>query len=479
MLPPPTQALLLATLLALPLGAQLWSRGRSQPTLRSSRSRQDWAFHAAYVAATVAIGALLFRELAAMPLSSRYLIPAGLMLGGGMACLLIAPIHPLAGPVVYALLSYTFPRENTVTEALMGIGTMSWVVTLSVAATGLWSRRRFGAFVAPDGRLVWLVGMFAAWLAVAIIAAIATGRPLDPDLSSRSERYVHAIALFMVVAACRPGLRDIKLLVLSLSVALVIRQLLLTGMWLNEQNLAMLAAITAPLALAVAACRPFGMLSIPLGTAATYLAVMILFVQNRGAVLGLGASLIGMWATARARRWWLVALVLLVVTVVAVAARAGLLSRFLEIYGGGQFLGTAAERLEIWEGGLRLASDHWLFGVGPGNFTHFLAPYVDARAINNPHNSFVEVLSETGVIGLLLYVSTFVVAARELIARARESPSDWRRNLAAGLLGACAAYLVTGFFLSNPSLVWMWVLLGVAAAVEQSPVDRGRSRSGA
>jgi O-antigen ligase len=267
--------------------------------------------------------------------------------------------------------------------------------------------------------------------------------------------------------------------VLSLSAALVIRQLLLTGMWLNEQNLAMLAAITGPLAIAIAACRPFSVLQVPLAATGAYLGVMVMFVQNRGAILGLGASLIGLWTIARARWRWLAATVALSATAGVLAARAGLLTRFLEIYDDGQFVGTAAERLDIWWAGLQVAAGYWLFGVGPGNFTHFLAPYLEARAINNPHNSVVEVLAETGVPGLILYTSVFVVAARELISLAREYPSDWRRNLAGGLLGACAAYLVTGFFLSNPSLVLMWVLLGVAASMQQSPVERGMSGSGA
>ena len=55
--------------------------------------------------------------------------------------------------------------------------------------------------------------------------------------------------------------------------------------------------------------------------------------------------------------------------------------------------------------------------------------------VNNPHNSFVEVLAETGLPGLLLYASMFGVAIREISAIARRFPSDWRRNLAGGLLG--------------------------------------------
>ena len=494
MLPPTLLSLILAVLLATPLAGQLWHYWRRsvpaaitrRPSVRESKPGPpyEWnmtTLYVAYAVAAIAIAALLARELGAAPLGARHLSVALGMLAGGMACLLAAPFYPLSGPIAYLLLSYTFPREHAVTETLMAIDAMSWMAALSLAATVVWSLRRFGRIAMPRGRIVSAASAFAAWLAVAIVVAVVNGRPLEPDLVGRSERYVHALALFLVAAASRPGLRDVRILALAMSLALVIRQLLLTAVWLNEQNLAMLAAMTVPFALAVAACRPLSVLQIPLAAAVAYLAVMVLLVQNRGAMLGLGASFLGLWATARARGRWLVVLVAVSLTAIVLAARQGLLNRFLEIYADGRFLGTAAERIDIWWGGLQIASGHWLFGVGPGNFALFLGPYLSpGREINNPHNSFVEVLSEAGLPALILYVVMFVVAAQVLMALARQFRSGWRRNLASGLLGAFAAYLVAGFFLSNPSLVWMWVLLGVAAAAEHtSPRPDRMPESGA
>ena len=67
------------------------------------------------------------------------------------------------------------------------------------------------------------------------------------------------------------------------------------------------------------------------------------------------------------------------------------------------------------------------------------APYMADGNVNRPHNSFVEVLAETGLPGLVLYASIFVVAIREVTAVARRFPADWRRNLAGGLLGTLLA----------------------------------------
>ena len=199
---------------------------------------------------------------------------------------------------------------------------------------------------------------FSAWLAVAIMVAVVAGRPLEPDLTARSERYVRAITLFLVVAACRPGLPDVRILALVMSAALIVRQVWLTELWLNEQNLAMLAAITTPLVVGVSFCRPLSVLQIPLAAGAAYMTAMVVFVQNRGALVGLGASFLGLWAMGgeetlvrRARHPFDVCNRL--------GGTAGLLNRFLEIYADGQFVGR--RRKDLTSG--RVASDSlWIIG---------------------------------------------------------------------------------------------------------------------
>ena len=61
-----------------------------------------------------------------------------------IGCLLAAPSRPLAGPTGYALLSYTFGRDDTVTTTLMNLGGTSIVAALSVAAAVVWWRRHGG-----------------------------------------------------------------------------------------------------------------------------------------------------------------------------------------------------------------------------------------------------------------------------------------------------------------------------------------------
>jgi O-antigen ligase len=216
--------------------------------------------------------------------------------------------------------------------------------------------------------------------------------------------------------------------------------------------------------LAVSFCRPITATSVLLVPLSLYAAAMVVMVQNRGAVLGLVASLVALFLSARSRgRWFLLSLI----PTVAAAAwvlRAGLAGRFREIYANGQFLDTAAHRLEIWRGSLEIVRRHWLFGVGPGNFNDFLPRYTGGRVDGYAHNSVVEILGETGVIGLALYVGVFA-AAGWMLARTVRSSAGWERPVSIGLLGALAAHVVAGMFQSNPSLLWIYVLLGSAAGV--------------
>ena len=200
-----------------------------------------------------------------------------------------------------------------------------------------------------------------AWLAVTIVAAVVAGRPLEPDLAARSERYVHAIVT-LCRCACRPGLRDVRILALDfLSAALVARQVWLTELWLNEQNLAMLAAITTPLVLAASFCRPLSVLQIPArGRCRVHDGHGRIRSEPRRAARALARHPRTVDNRARARRRWLIVLAVLSMLAIVWAARAGLLNRFLEIYADGRFLGMG-QRSDSTSG--RVASNSlWIIG---------------------------------------------------------------------------------------------------------------------
>ncbi len=81
-------------------------------------------------------------------------------------------------------------------------------------------------------------------------------------------------------------------------------------------------------------------------------------------------------------------------------------------------------RLAIWEGAAAMIRDHWLFGVGLGQFAdHFPHYRLTSYYTRYPHNLFLEVFAESGVVGVVALVgfcgTSLVVALRSLFSKHR------------------------------------------------------------
>lgn len=75
--------------------------------------------------------------------------------------------------------------------------------------------------------------------------------------------------------------------------------------------------------------------------------------------------------------------------------------------------GSVKSRILIWKTTLKMSKDHFLTGIGPGNFQIIYPLYAGKQKdsllpttinIRNVHNDYLEVLVETGIIGLLLFL---------------------------------------------------------------------------
>jgi putative inorganic carbon (HCO3(-)) transporter len=153
-------------------------------------------------------------------------------------------------------------------------------------------------------------------------------------------------------------------------------------------------------------------------------------------------------------------------------------------------------RFTLWAVGWRVVQDEPLTGIGAGNFKEVSARYVlepgsvfrTDRVIDNPggvHNSYLQLLAETGVIGLALYLAIVLssLAAGLRAARIFEQIGDWRMEIMArGTVVAMAGVLTANFFIGQESgkVVWLLLalgpaLLGVAMAAERNGYGAERS----
>jgi O-antigen ligase len=142
-------------------------------------------------------------------------------------------------------------------------------------------------------------------------------------------------------------------------------------------------------------------------------------------------------------------------------------------------LGSGTGRTDIWTVAWRMVDDDPLRGVGVGNFRtasiHFLlrpgSILRDEFIVDRPqvaHNSYLQVVAELGVPGLLLFggllVAGLLAAWRAAVEFARQG-DVFMETCARGVVLALVALLVADFFASDQLNKELWLLLGLGPAL--------------
>lgn len=175
------------------------------------------------------------------------------------------------------------------------------------------------------------------------------------------------------------------------------------------------------------------------------------------------------------KKWRLPVLIFLVIFVLAVVwfwpGQEGGIWELHEILHGRPRLSFGSNRVAAWVFSLRMAGENPVFGGGSGTFNwrfnQYLADHYltipkeqDGKALpdyfDNPHNEYVQQLTDHGIPGLLLFASILLLAVLR------------RRDRLLPLLTPCSAavlcYIVQAFFSFSVCIVapMFWILLGMS-----------------
>jgi O-antigen ligase len=128
-------------------------------------------------------------------------------------------------------------------------------------------------------------------------------------------------------------------------------------------------------------------------------------------------------------------------------------------------------RAAFWPTTMRMVRDHPIFGVGTGGFEDGYRPYGQTVAgwqgneTGDPHNQFLKILGEQGMIGLAAFL--FFIF-RALICPA---PAPYRQVAAAALIGWCATSLANSHFSTfvEGRLIFFW--LGAMLATPSNGIE--------
>lgn len=133
---------------------------------------------------------------------------------------------------------------------------------------------------------------------------------------------------------------------------------------------------------------------------------------------------------------------------------------------------TVGARYDFWNAGWAMWLDHPIFGVGIGRFRSYLVQYWRSPRLIiawTPHNTYIQVLSETGIVGLLIFTALLIAVIRNYISKLRTSSRElsnihwtWMTILIVLLVGSMTKTdLLDKFF---------WFLMGMSANThEEAP----------
>jgi len=130
----------------------------------------------------------------------------------------------------------------------------------------------------------------------------------------------------------------------------------------------------------------------------------------------------------------------------------------------------SAGRFEIWMSGLDIFFDY-PFGVGPGGFQVISENYVPLRIkegkVRASHNTYLQVLTELGVIGIILYllfIRSFFVENRKSLSLYNEHDPDNAFHpiaLKSGFIG----FLVASFFIDRLFFEGIYIYVAINASL--------------
>jgi O-antigen ligase len=359
-----------------------------------------------------------------------------------------------------------------------------------------------GAFVARSGRLevvrryrmvLLLTLLFCIWVTLSIAWA------QSPRIAASQAGYywLSAAALAVVLTAAK---RDREVLVIAL--AFVLGAALSAAIGLANGNLNTAQATTntvvngrlsggagdpnrAAAAYVAAMFVAVGLLGfyrraatrVAIGLVLALITVAFIATKSRGGLFALAAAALAALVLSRGQRRRVLGLVALVCAIGAItlAAVPGSLSRITDFSGG------SSGRSDIWRVATLIFDHHPIIGVGANNFSVVEPNYVlditnatrvnyiaETPALFPAHNSYLQFLADTGVVGLVAYLAVIGVclrcgwrAIRLFEATRRSGHAQLTRAVMMGTIG----FLTANFFITDGWDWRLWILLGLSPAL--------------
>ncbi len=129
---------------------------------------------------------------------------------------------------------------------------------------------------------------------------------------------------------------------------------------------------------------------------------------------------------------------------------------------------TFQTRLISWQAAVKDFPHHPWFGVGFGNYADVFDRYFDAKFytftrsetyFDRAHNNIIDIVSTTGVFGLLAYLSIFVAVAIYLLRLIKRKPNDFEPLI---LIGLFTAYFIQNLAVFDSLVTYIGLMISLS-----------------
>lgn len=211
------------------------------------------------------------------------------------------------------------------------------------------------------------------------------------------------------------------------------------------------------------------------------MAAALIMTLSRGGIMGfIAASLFFAWITSRRRSLkrktgLIVLLAFVIFATVVFAARETLEERFAQLEE------DYISRLSVWQDSLGIMRDYPISGTGLGTFESAYLRYQTTMPqflFDHAHNDYVEIVTDTGIIGFLLSLSMALVFFRKTFQRWRRKHSSFGTCIGAGGLASFVAIVAHSFTDFNLHIPANALLFAVISALTYAAVFNVSERNG-
>jgi O-antigen ligase len=431
----------------------------------------------------VGVAAMMLAGAAGAALAADVRAGAGLVL-----LVLYVPVALTNLPLAIALwVPTTFlqalPAFNLGTEAAGALLAVAWLGTIRATGTA----RAVAVVIHQNRRTFMALALLLVWLSLSLLWARNPSRVLDDlwhwfalaglllvlSTTLRTRRAVQLVFAGFVVGALASILYGLVFSNSLTAPGLASARLQGAGGDPNALAASLVAGVVLAGALAVSSQRPWVRVA-PVAAIPALVAGLVASQSRGGGIAALLTVLVAFVVFERGRVH-VAAFTLLAVGAAMMwfSTTPGAWQRLTNFDAGG------GGRSTLWTGAWRVTKDHPVGGVALNNFRDVAPDYarqpgqledvhILAEQPRFVHNTYLQLLAENGVIGLLLYLGFTLGCLRAMLVAARRFKAMRNTSLetlARAAFVATISMLIAAFFLSAAIDARMWILFALGPAL--------------